>query len=61
MVGIDLSGNDTDEKIPVKVFLDDINAFLNGAAVQTDGSSVVLPGIATLNNAKVDMISRYRI
>lgn len=57
LVGIDLSGNDTDEKIPVSLFLDDIDSFLNGVAVQTDGSSVVLPGIATLNNAKVDMIT----
>lgn len=56
-VGIDLSGNDTDEKIPVKVFLDDLDSFLYGVAVQTDGSSVVLPGIATLNNAKVDMVA----
>ena len=57
LVGIDLSGNDTDEKIPVSLFLDDIDSFLNGVAVQTDGSSVVLPNIATLNNAKVDMIA----
>ena len=57
LVGIDLSGNDTDEKIPSKVFLDDIDQFLNGVAVQTDGSSVALPGIATLNNAKVDMVA----
>lgn len=57
LVGIDLSGNDTDEKIPMTLFLDDIDSFLNGVAVQTDGSSVVLPGIATLNNAKVDMIA----
>ena len=56
LVGIDLSGNDTDEKIPVKVFLEDITTFLKGA-IQTDGSSVVLPGIASLNNAKVDMIA----
>lgn len=56
-VGVDLSGNDTDEKIPVKVFLDDLDSFLHGVAVQTDGSSVVLPGIATLNNAKVDMVA----
>ncbi len=56
LIGIDLAGNDTDEKIPVKVFLDDIETFLKGA-VQTDGSSVVLPGIASLNNAKVDMIA----
>ena len=56
-VGIDLSGNDTDEKIPVNLFLEDIESFLKGVAVQTDGSSVVLPGIATLDNAKVDMVT----
>jgi len=56
LIGIDLSGNDTDEKIPIKVFLEDISTFLKGA-VQTDGSSVVLPGIASLNNAKVDMLA----
>ena len=55
LVGIDLAGNDTDEKIPMRVFLEDIDSFYNGSAVQTDGSSVVLTGIATLNNAKVDM------
>lgn len=57
LVGVDLSGNDTDEKIPVKLFLDDIESFLHGVAVQTDGSSVVLPEIATLHDAKVDMIA----
>lgn len=56
LVGIDLNGNDTDEKIPTDIFLDDIDTFLNGCAVQTDGSSVVLTGIATLNDAKVDMV-----
>ncbi|NMM62130.1 glutamine synthetase [Clostridium sp. P21] len=56
LIGIDLSGNDTDEKIPMKVFLEDIDTFLKGA-IQTDGSSVVLPGIASLNNAKVDMLA----
>jgi glutamine synthetase len=55
LVGIDLAGNDTDEKIPMSIFLKDIDAFYEGSAVQTDGSSVVLTGIATLNNAKVDM------
>jgi len=55
LVGIDLAGNDTDEKIPVRLFFKDIDEFYAGRAVQTDGSSVVLPGIATLNNAKVDM------
>lgn len=57
LVGVDLAGNDTDEKIPSKLFLKDMDSFLHGTAVQTDGSSVVLPGIATLNNAKVDMIA----
>ena len=55
LVGIDMAGNDTDEKIPVQVFVKDIDDFYAGTAVQTDGSSVVLTGIATLNNAKVDM------
>ena len=55
LVGIDHAGNDTDEKIPMRVFLKDIDDFYAGSAVQTDGSSVVLTGIATLNNAKVDM------
>lgn len=55
LVGIDLAGNDTDEKIPMELFLKDMDDFFQGSAVQTDGSSVVLTGIATLNNAKVDM------
>ena len=55
LVGIDLAGNDTDEKIPIRLFIKNIDEFYAGTAVQTDGSSVVLPGIATLNNAKVDM------
>ncbi|MBK5262818.1 MAG: glutamine synthetase [Peptostreptococcaceae bacterium] len=55
LVGIDIGGQDTDEKIPVKLFLDNIEKFL-GQGVQTDGSSVVLPVIADLNNAKVDII-----
>ena len=55
LVGIDMAGNDTDEKIPVRIFIEDIEKFYNGTAVQTDGSSVVLPKIATINNAKVDL------
>lgn len=55
LVGIDLSGNDTDEKIPMRIFQRDMEDFYAGTAVQTDGSSVVLTGIATLNNGKVDM------
>jgi len=55
LVGIDIGGQDTDEKIPVKLFMDDIEKFIS-QGVQTDGSSVVLPVIAELNNAKVDII-----
>ena len=55
LVGIDVGGHDTDEKIPVEEFLKDIETFLV-TGVQTDGSSVVLPKIAKLNNAKVDII-----
>ena len=55
LMGIDMAGNDTDEKIPMEIFLRNTEDFYNGRAVQTDGSSVVLTGIATLNNAKVDM------
>ena len=56
LMGIDLYGNGTEEKIPIKVFLKNLDDFLNGIAVQTDGSSVALPGIATLNDAKIDMV-----
>jgi len=55
LVGIDIGGHDTDEKIPVKLFLEDIDKILQNG-VQTDGSSVNLPLIAKLNNAKVDII-----
>lgn len=60
MVGVDLGGNDTDEKIPISIFLKDITNFLTGG-VQTDGSSVVLPGIATLNNGKVDFEADHSV
>lgn len=55
LMGIDIGGHDTDEKIPVEEFIDDMEKFLENG-VQTDGSSVVLPNIAKLNNAKVDII-----
>ncbi|GAB6086634.1 type I glutamate--ammonia ligase [Alkaliphilus crotonatoxidans] len=55
LVGVDLGGNSTDEKVPISLFLDDVEDFLK-VGVQTDGSSVVLHEIATLNNAKVDII-----
>lgn len=54
--GVDLGGNDTDEKIPMSHFLANAEEFLAGG-VQTDGSSVVLPGIATLNDGKVDLVA----
>ena len=41
LMGVDLGGNATDEKIPVKLVLEDIEEFLN-ASIQTDGSSVEL-------------------
>ena len=56
LVAVDLGGNDTDEKVPVSHFIKNINEYLSGG-VQTDGSSVVLPGIATLNDGKVDLIA----
>lgn len=56
-VGIDFAGNDTDEKIPISLFIEDMDIFLYQHGPQTDGSSVVMPGIATLNNARVDMIT----
>jgi glutamine synthetase len=59
LVGVDLGGNETDERIPVSTFLPDAETLLSGG-VQTDGSSVVLPGIATLNDGKVDLVADPR-
>ncbi len=55
LVAVDLGNNSTDEKVPVEVFLEDVEGFLK-TGVQTDGSSVYLPKIAEINNAKVDLI-----
>jgi len=55
LVGMDLGGHETDEKIPIKVFHEDMEKILTNG-VQTDGSSVALPIIVELNNAKVDII-----
>ena len=55
LVGIDFLGNDTDERIPIEYFLKHMDGIFKGG-VQTDGSSVHLPNISTLNNAKVDFI-----
>ena len=57
LVGIDLAGNDTDERIPIEIFMKDYEDFFAGKAVQTDGSSVVFKNIATLNDARVDMVA----
>lgn len=56
LVAVDLAGNDTDEKIPIEDFYNNIQNYIDGEAIQTDGSSVVLPGIATLNDGKVDLV-----
>jgi glutamine synthetase len=53
--GKDMGNHSTDEKIPVKVFLDDMKKMLDNG-VQTDGSSVALPTIADLSNARVDIV-----
>lgn len=42
IAGLDMVGNDTDERIPARLFLDDMDAML-AHGVQTDGSSVNLP------------------
>ena len=55
LMGIDLGGNATDEKIPIHLFLENMEEFLQ-YGIQTDGSSVVLHEIATLNNARLDII-----
>lgn len=55
LVGVDFLGNDTDERIPVEYFLKNVDEIFEGG-VQTDGSSVNLPGIADINDAKVDFV-----
>ncbi|HNW16581.1 MAG TPA: glutamine synthetase, partial [bacterium] len=55
LVGIDFLGNDTDERIPVEYFIKNMADIFSGG-IQTDGSSVNLPGIATMNDAKIDFI-----
>ena len=54
-MGIDIGGNGTDEKIPVRLFIKDMKEMLKHG-IQTDGSSVELQGIADLNNARVDIL-----
>lgn len=54
-MGIDIGGNGTDEKIPIKLFIKDMKDMLVHG-IQTDGSSVELQGIAVLNDARVDIL-----
>lgn len=56
IMSVDLYGNVTDERIPVKIFMDDLKGYLEGKAIQTDGSSVNLPIISELNDARVDLV-----
>ena len=53
--GVDMGSHNTDEKIPVALFLDNMQKLLT-SGVQTDGSSVALPTIADLSNARVDIV-----
>ena len=53
--GVDMGNHSTDEKIPVALFMDDMEKMLEDG-VQTDGSSVALPTIADLSNARVDIV-----
>jgi len=55
LAGVDLGNHSTDERIPKEYIMSDFKGFLENG-IQTDGSSVFLPIIAELNNAKVDII-----
>ncbi len=52
---VDLGNNHTDEKIPIRYLTENYDEFMS-KGIQTDGSSVFLPEIANINNAKVDLI-----
>ena len=58
--GVDMGNHQTDEKIPVAEFLDDMEKLLSDG-VQTDGSSVALPTIADLSNARVDIMPDHDV
>ncbi len=53
--GVDMGNHNTDEKIPVAVFKENMDSLME-SGVQTDGSSVALPTIADLSNARVDIM-----
>ena len=52
---VDMGNHNTDEKIPVGLLLENMGKML-ADGVQTDGSSVALPTIADLSNARVDLV-----
>ena len=58
--GVDMGGHNTDEKIPVSEFCSKITSMLEDG-VQTDGSSVALPTIADLSNARVDIVPDHDV
>ena len=55
LTGVDQGNHNTDEKIPINTFIKDMPKLIENG-VQTDGSSVALPVIAELSNARVDII-----
>ncbi|MBP6961797.1 MAG: glutamine synthetase [Thermotogae bacterium] len=57
LAGVDISGNETDERIPISFLSENMEAIFDHKPVlQTDGSSIALNTISRLNDAKVDMI-----
>ncbi|MBR2675112.1 MAG: glutamine synthetase [Mogibacterium sp.] len=58
--GVDMGNHQTDEKIPAAAFLNDMEKLLSDG-VQTDGSSVALPTIADLSNARVDIVPNHEV
>lgn len=60
LTGVDLGGHFTDEKIPMSLFLKDMKSILENG-VQTDGSSVALPYIANIANARVDILPDQQV
>lgn len=55
LTSIDLGGHAIDDKIPICKLLNDFDEIMQ-EGVQTDGSSVALPLIAELSNARVDIL-----
>lgn len=55
LLAVDFGNNHTDEKIPVQLVIDELEDFFK-YGIQTDGSSVNLPEIASINNGKIDLI-----